>query len=564
MSEPASGTTSSNQEIRCLFVQSDYTIMVERAHAAYSQARDFLLSCAQLEKCPESIHTYRLTSLSLWNAAAAGFSSTEIVVGLAAFSRVPVPSNVRAMIQDTMAVWGILQLVRVDGILVLSIKTPALEEFLFHHPKLHRYFLSESAGSTLSVVEEARGTLKVELIKLGYPVEDVAGYTDGDRFEICLKTTLQLRDYQKEAASAFHQDGSVNGGSGVLVLPCGAGKTVIAIATMATLGMKTLILTPNVTAARQWRDELLDKTTLAGSAIGEYNGGEKTVAPITIATYQILTSRPKKSASFPHLDIFSRENWGLIIYDEVHMLPAPVFQITAGIQARRRLGLTATLVREDKREEDVFSLIGPKKFDLPWKVLEAQGWIASAVCAEVRVPMSVDLEQLYIHSEKKELYRIAATNPLKEVVVIELIRKHLGERILVIGMYLEQLHSIAAYLDVPFIDGGTKQKDRDALFKAFRDGEIDTLVVSKIANSSIDLPDASVAIQISGTFGSRQEEAQRLGRVLRPKPGNNRAFFYSVITENSAEVPFARNRQLFLLEQGYEYECIDFEAGVAQ
>ncbi|MCP4716882.1 MAG: DEAD/DEAH box helicase, partial [Deltaproteobacteria bacterium] len=405
--------------------------------------------------------------------------------------------------------------------------------------------------------------IKQALIKIGYPAEDLAGYSRGEAISFSIRETTMagnrftFRSYQRHAADVFYADGGARGGSGVIVLPCGAGKTIVGIACMAQLQTSTLILTTSVTATRQWKAELLDKTCLEEEQIGEYSGAEKTIRPITIATYQIMTFRPDKAGDFPHLTLFDQRDWGLIIYDEVHMLPAPVFQITAGLQARRRLGLTATLVREDGKEEDVFALIGPKKVDVPWKEMETQGWIAKASCREVRLPLSDDHRMPYAIADRRKKFRISSENPDKKDIVLRLLQRHKGRQTLLIGLYIDQLKELAETLDLPLITGTTSQRRRDELFGKFKSGEIHTLAVSKVANFAVDLPDASVAIQVSGTFGSRQEEAQRLGRILRPKGDENQAHFYTLVTRDTVEQDFALKRQLFLCEQGYEYQIID-------
>jgi DNA excision repair protein ERCC-3 len=449
-----------------------------------------------------------------------------------------------------------------EGLVLRAADRPLAEEI-----RRNRH-VAPLLGQRLSPMEfrvpsAERGRLKQALVKIGFPAEDLAGYRDGDPLSVRLRSTTRgglpfaLRPYQRQAAAVFHAGGSERGGSGVIVLPCGAGKTMVGMACMAATSSSTLVLTTNVTATRQWIAELLDKTSLQEDQVGEYNGSVKTVRPVTVATYQILTYRPARDAEFVHLGLFDRHNWGLIIYDEVHLLPAPVFQVTAGLQARRRLGLTATLVREDGREDDVFALIGPKKVDVPWKVLEGQGWIAAAACTEIRLPMPESLRMPYAVADPRQKFRIAAENPGKQEVVRRLLRRHPGEPTLIIAMYVEQLRQLAREMDLPLITGSTPQRKRDELFGRFKSGELRVLAVSKVANFAVDLPDAAVAIQISGTFGSRQEEAQRLGRILRPKAGRNQAHFYTLVSADTVEQEFALRRQLFLCEQGYTYEILD-------
>lgn len=406
-------------------------------------------------------------------------------------------------------------------------------------------------ADTVAVHPSERGALKQVLLRLGWPAEDLAGYVDGEAHPIDLvESGWSLRDYQRQAAEGFW-----HGGSGVVVLPCGAGKTLVGAAAMALARSTTLILVTNTVAARQWRDELLRRTSLTEDEIGEYSGSRKEVRPVTIATYQVLTT--KRKGTYAHIDLLDARDWGLILYDEVHLLPAPVFRFTADIQARRRLGLTATLVREDGREGDVFSLIGPKRYDAPWREIEAQGWIAPADCVEVRVTLPDAARMAYAMAEPDERYRLAATAAQKRGIVASLVARHPDEQVLVIGQYLDQLHELADMLAVPVVTGETPIRERQSLFDQFRTGEVSTLVVSKVANFSLDLPEASVAIQVSGSFGSRQEEAQRLGRILRPKSDGRGARFYTVVTRDTVDADFAAHRQRFLAEQGYAYRIVD-------
>ena len=551
-----------------LIVQGDLTVLVDLSSARYPEARDALGRFAELVKSPEHIHTYRITPLSIWNACAAGIAVDDIAGTLTTFSRFPVPASITNQVRDFAGRFGRLRIERdaddsTAQHLLLHASDPLLAEELAHGKHLAPLLGDRIAPSVFRIRQGDRGRIKQALIKAGFPAEDVAGYTEGESLEVSLRTDtasgvpFALRDYQVQAVHAFHALGSARGGSGVVVLPCGAGKTVVGMGVIAAVQSSTLILTTSVTAVRQWVRELLDKTDIAPENIGEYSAGTKDVRPITVATYQILTHRASKDAEFTHLALFDERNWGLIIYDEVHLLPAPVFQITATLQARRRLGLTATLVREDGREDDVFALIGPKKADVPWKVLERQGWIATAVCTEVRLPLAPEARMPYALAEARNKFRIASENPDKVQVVRDIIARHPDEPALIIGMYVDQLEALASEMDVPLITGTTSQQKRDVLYEQFRVGALPALVVSKVANFAIDLPDASLAIQVSGTFGSRQEEAQRLGRILRPKPGANQASFYSIVTADTVEQDFALKRQLFLCEQGYEYEIAD-------
>jgi len=542
-----------------LIVQSDRSILLEVDNPLYAEARDLLARFAELEKSPEHIHTYRITPLSLWNAASAGTSAEDVVATLRRYSKYDVPDNVCIDIVDYMSRYGRLQLVRENGDLLLRSDDPVLIAEVAQHKRLNEYIVGQRDPLTLLIDPARRGFLKQALVTFGYPAEDLAGYEPGAPLPIALLSMtnsgspFRVRAYQEDAIANFYAGGSARGGSGVIVLPCGAGKTIVGLGVMAKVQAETLILTPSTVAVRQWIDEILDKTTLTRDDVGEYSGQVKEIRPVTLTTYQIMTYRSSRDKEFPHFALFDQKNWGLIIYDEVHLLPAPVFRVTAALQGRRRLGLTATLVREDGRETDVFSLIGPKKYDMPWKELEKQGWIATAECHEIRIPMAEDDRMAYALADEREKYRIAAENEAKIPIIMEIIRKHQGDQILVIGQYLDQLEVVAQLLHAPLITGKTPVAKREALYEAFRTGEQPLLVVSKVANFSVDLPDANVAIQISGTFGSRQEEAQRLGRILRPKKGAQLAHFYSLVTRDSKDQVFAAKRQLFLTEQGYKY-----------
>ena len=548
-----------------LIVQGDRTVLLEVDNPLYAEARDALAPFAELEKSPEHIHTYRLSALSLWNAAAAGLSAEEMVHSLAKFSKFPLPPNLAVDLKELVGRYGRVRLERRDADLVLVTTDRPLLEELSRQKALKVYLYDRIGETTFRIDDGDRGLLKQALITAGYPAEDLAGYTDGSPMEVDLREVarsgnpFRVRDYQRMSVDAFHAGGDVRGGSGVIVLPCGAGKTIVGIAAMAALKRHTLVLTTSTTAVEQWKREVLDKTDLADDMVATYTGDSKEIAPVTIATYQIVTYRPKKDGEFPHFKIFNEKDWGLIIYDEVHLLPAPVFRVTADIQARRRLGLTATLVREDGREEDVFSLIGPKKFDVPWRVLEQKGWIAEALCHEVRLSMPGQERMEYAIAEWRDKFRLASENPLKEDLCELLLAKHDGpdDRVLIIGQYLKQLRSIAARFDIPLITGGTSNPEREDLYGRFRAGEIRRLVLSKVGNFAIDLPDANVMVQVSGTFGSRQEEAQRLGRILRPKNGAEPAHFYTLVSRDTREMDFAHHRQLFLTEQGYSYEIVD-------
>lgn len=553
-----------------LIVQGDKTVLLEVDNSLYEDARDALARFAELVKSPEHVHTYRITPLSLWNAAAAGMSAQSVIDVLQRYGRYDLPGNVRVDVLDYVSRFGRLKLVKRDANLLLESADAILITEITHNKRLQPFVLAQVDAHALLVNPADRGRIKQALVNFGYPAEDLAGYVDGSPLPIGLLAATRggepfgLRHYQSEAADVFHAAGGARGGSGVVVLPCGAGKTMVGMGIMSRLQCATLILTPSTIAVRQWIEELRDKTTLNPEDIGEYTGDHKEIKPVTITTYQVLTYRPSKVnketgeiGEFPHLALFSEKDWGLIIYDEVHLLPAPVFRVTADIQARRRLGLTATLVREDGRETDVFSLIGPKKYDVPWKDLEKQGWIATAECHEIRISMHDEDRMAYAVAEDREKYRRAACNPRKLNLVRELLGKHRDDQVLVIGQYIEQLEVIADMLGAPLITGKTTNIERERLYGQFRRGEMRLLVVSKVANFSVDLPDANVAIQVSGTFGSRQEEAQRLGRILRPKKNGLLAHFYSLVTRDTRDQDFSAKRQLFLTEQGYHYTIMD-------
>ncbi len=550
-----------------LTVQGDHTILAEVHAEGFTEARDMLSRFAELEKSPEHVHTYRVTPLSIWNAAASGLDADTIIDFLETASRYPVPPNVRTHVADNIRRFGLLRLVRHEDRLMLASPDADLLKRIARDANLKPYFEKNGAPEGgLWVLEEMRGEVKQALIRIGYPVEDLAGYTSGAalafglRSETLTGAPFGLRPYQIEAAEIFHAGGTEKGGSGVVVLPCGAGKTIVGMACVHRLQTQALILTTNTIAVRQWRNELLDKTDLRPEDVGEYTGDSKEICPVTISTYQMLTYRRRKDGEFTHFRLFTARDWGVVVYDEVHLLPAPVFRITAEIQARRRLGLTATLVREDGREDEVFSLIGPKKYDVPWKILERQGWIATAHCVEVRLPLPDERLFEYQSAASRERFRIASENVEKVGVARKLVERHADDQVLIIGQYLDQLDLLSEELDCPLITGRTPTKEREHLYKLFRNGDLKVLMVSKVGNFAVDLPDANVAVQVSGTFGSRQEEAQRLGRILRPKTDRRQAIFYSLVTRDSREEHFANNRQLFLTEQGYTYEILDVSA----
>ncbi len=535
-----------------LIVQSDKTLLLDIDHPLSTECRRAIAPFAELERSPEHIHTYRLTNLGLWNARAAGHDAEQVIDTLLKYSRYAVPHSILIDVAETMSRYGRLRLEAdpVHGLILVTIDTAVLEEVI-RAKKIAPLLGLRIDAQTVAVHPSQRGHIKQSLLRLGWPAEDFAGYVDGQHHEIDLvQNGWKIRQYQELAAEGFW-----HGGSGVVVLPCGAGKTIVGAAAMAHAKATTLILVTNTIAARQWREELLLRTTLNEDEIGEYSGSKKEIRPVTIATYQVMTK--KKNGVYSHLDLFDTHDWGLIIYDEVHLLPAPIFRFTADIQSRRRLGLTATLVREDGLEGEVFSLIGPKRYDVPWKEIEAQGYIAPAECIEVRVTLTEQERLAYATAEPESKYRHCATTVTKRKIVEELVKQHADDQVLVIGQYIDQLDELQAVLNVPIIKGDTPIKEREHLFGLFREGKIKCLVVSKVANFSIDLPEASVAIQVSGAFGSRQEEAQRLGRILRPKADGRTARFYSVVSRDTIDQDFAQNRQRFLAEQGYSYRIID-------
>lgn len=544
---------------RPLLIQTDGTMLLDERHPDYATTRNYLREFAELHKRPGFYHTYRISPITLWQAAASGWTADAIVERLTALSRFGLPRTLEEEIRGHMSRYGLLRLVASSGHLALVSKSADLLADLRGKNELSLAFQGEATAFSAIVRPEARGWLKRKLAELGYPVVDMAGYRNGQALDVQLRGStptgqpIRLRDYQAEAVDAFLGNDNQDGGSGVVVLPCGAGKTWVGMAALARLKCETLILTPNRVSVSQWIEEIIRNTTLTDQDIGEYTGDTKNVRPVTVATYQVLTHRRSKDEEYPHWKLFVNREWGLVIYDEVHLLPAPVFRMTADLQATRRLGLTATLVREDGREEDTFALIGPKRYEMPWRTMEENKWIAEAVCTEVRVPMDESALQDYHAAPKKLRHRIAGQNPLKTAVVRKLLDRHYGTPTLIIGQYLDQLHELANELSLPLITGEMPHPNRKQLFKQFKDGAIDVLIVSKVANFAVDLPDAAVAIQVSGSYGSRQEEAQRLGRILRPKASGITASFYSVVSDGTDEIEFSRNRGRFLLEQGYPY-----------
>jgi len=546
-----------------VIVQSDNTLLLEVQNSVFEEARDAISPFAELEKSPEHMHSYKISHLSLWNAASSGLKYMDIIRRLKRYSRYEIPQNVKSHIKEQMRRYGLLKLIKKGKNLLLVSKDFLLLNQFLSNRNIKKFIESRVDENSLKIKSHSRGHIKQALIKTGFPVEDLAGYEKGEDFALSLRETalsgepFQIRDYQKSAIDAFYKGGGPEGGSGVLILPCGAGKTIIGMGVMAEVKTATLILVTNTIALRQWRNELIDKTDINPDQIGEFSGEKKEIKPVTIASYNIITFRKEKGGDFTHFNLFDSKKWGLVIYDEVHLLPAPVFRISSEIQSKRRLGLTATLVREDNMETDVFSLIGPKKYDMPWKVLEKLNWIAEATCTEIRIKLSRKLKIEYSAATEKEKFRLASENEEKLNILKKIINFHKNANIIIIGQYVDQLKHISDEFNFPLITGKTPVSLRENLYRKFRLGELKILIVSKVANFSIDLPDANVAVQVSGTFGSRQEEAQRLGRILRPKKGQNKASFYSIISSNTVEEKFAHNRQLFLTEQGYAYTILD-------
>ena len=583
-----------------LIVQGDRTILLDVHAPLANECRNELIPFAELERSPEHLHTYRLTPLSLWNAASAGFTAEDAVSVLKKYAKYDIPQSVCVWIKEVSGRFGMVRIIPgPKEVVPLSgdffseeQKKVVPEQYLYLVVKNEKIFLELGAiksfqtlltpckidFSVPSLPQDLtenekkfsfilkltdRGTVKQLLLKYMWPCKDEVSLEDGESLQINLRDVtksgkkFEIRGYQKDAAQALIGDKGPGTGFGTIVLPCGAGKTIVGMQIMQMLKTNTLIITTNISAVHQWINELLDKTDLQAEQIAEYTGESKTIKPVTVATYQILTWRPEKDGPYPHFSIFRERKWGLIIYDEVHTLPAPVFRVAAELQTVRRVGLTATLVREDGLEGFVFSLVGPKRFDVPWKELEHSGWISEAECVEVRLDLPSDKEIQYAVASQREKYRIASENPVKDSVVLQLVNRLSEDKILVIGQYLSQLEKLSSLLSAPIITGKTPNSERDRIYNQFRNGEIKVLVVSKVANFAIDLPDASVAIQVSGTFGSRQEEAQRLGRILRPKDRTSR--FFTLITRNTVEEEFGSNRQKFLAEQGYSYKIIQYK-----
>jgi DNA excision repair protein ERCC-3 len=545
-----------------LVVQSDCSVLLDLHSPRAAKAREAIAPFAELVKSPEHVHTYRLTPLSIWNARAAGLAADEMVAALHEHSRYPVPENVDQTVLDLAGRFGRVVITRENGLLRCTCGDAVIAELLSRDRKAGKYLADRIDDTSFRVDPGYRGVLKQALVSAGYPAEDLAGYLSGDALNVSLRnrtisgTPFSVREYQRQAAESFYASGSARGGSGVIVLPCGAGKTVVGLAAMEMVGQTTLVLTTSLTSVTQWRREICDKTSLLPDEIAEYTGEQKSTGPVTLTTYQILTWRSDRESHFPHLELFRTRPWGLIIYDEVHLLPAPVFRATADLQARRRLGLTATLVREDNREGDVFALIGPKRFDVPWRDLERQNWIASATCVEERIPMTQERRMEYALANRRAQFRIAAENPAKMDRLRQLLEQHEEGRVLIIGEYIAQVEAIAKEIGAPLVTGKTPQAGREQIYDRFRRGELRCIVLSKVGNFAIDLPDADVLIQVSGMFGSRQEEAQRLGRILRPKADGRAAHFFTLVSRDTREEEFAHHRKLFLTERGYSYQVV--------
>ena len=545
-----------------LVVQSDLSVLLEVQAPRADEARAAIAPFAELVKSPEHVHTYRLTPLSIWNARAAGLPAEEMVAALQEHARYPVPESVVQEVLDRAGRFGRVVITRDDGLLRCTCSDEGISEIVHRDRTTGAYLADRIDATSFRVAPGNRGVLKQALVATGYPAEDLAGYVSGDALCMSLRdrtasgAPFSVREYQRQAAEAFFAAGSSRGGSGVIVLPCGAGKTIVGLAAMEMVGQTTLVLSTSRTSVKQWRREICDKTTLRPDEIAEYTGEQKNTGPVTLTTYQILTWRADREAEFPHLELFRARSWGLIIYDEVHLLPAPVFRATADLQARRRLGLTATLVREDNREGDVFALIGPKRFDVPWRDLERQAWIASATCVEERIPMTSERRMEYALANRRAQFRIAAENPAKMSRLRQLLNQHEDGRVLVIGEYIDQVEAIAQAIGAPLVTGKTPQAEREQIYDRFRHNDLRRIVLSRVGNFAIDLPDADVLIQVSGMYGSRQEEAQRLGRILRPKADGRAAHFFTLVSRDTSEEEFAHHRKLFLTEQGYSYRIV--------
>ena len=548
-----------------LIVQGDGSILLETNHPKYEETREFLALFAELEASPDQLHKYSITPVSLWNAASSGNKAAAIIEQLRGYSKFDVPQEVQNQINETITRYGLVKITphptEPYAKFRLKFANSYINRIFEKNHRLREYML-EDENKNWAIAGGHRGVFKQRALNEGWPVEDIGGFLDGDQMTIDLRERMLKnqkafapRSYQWEAVNTWYQEGHPSGGCGVVVLACGAGKTIVGLTAMSLVKRKTLILATNQASVNQWIAEILDKTTISPDDIGGYTGETKEIRPVTVATYQIITYRRSKDADFEHLHLFDDEDWGLVIYDEVHLLPAPVFGVTASLQGRRRLGLTATLIREDGREGDVFSLVGPKRYDLPWQQLQEQGHIATISCHELRVPMKGKPAQQYQAATKKDQFYIASTNPEKVNVIKHLLKEHNDDNVLIIGTYVDQLNRISQIIKAPLITGKTPNKKRDELFEQFRSGKIKVLVVSKVANFSIDLPDANIGIQVSGSFGSRQEEAQRLGRILRPKA--KAARFYTLVSSGTKEQEFAMKRQLFLTEQGYRYAIED-------
>jgi DNA excision repair protein ERCC-3 len=565
LSQPTPDRVAASSD-NALIVQSDCSVLLEVHAPRAGEARAALAPFAELVKSPEHVHTYRLTPLSIWNARAAGMPAAKMVATLKEHARYPVPGSVQQEVVDLAARYGRVVITRDGALLRCACADAATAELLHRDRAAGPYLVNRADATSFHVDPGQRGLVKQALVAAGYPAEDLAGYVSGDRLTIALRERMAsgvpfvVREYQRQAAESFFVAGSERGGSGVIVLPCGAGKTIVGLAAIERVGQTTLVLTTSLTSVKQWRREICDKTTLRPEEIAEYTGEQKNTGPVTLTTYQILTWRGRRDGEFPHLELFRARPWGLIVYDEVHLLPAPVFRATADLQARRRLGLTATLVREDGREADVFALIGPKRFDVPWKDLERQAWIASATCVEERVAMSAERRMEYALADRRSQFRIAAENPAKRSRLRQLLEQHGDHRVLIIGEYLAQVETIAKELAAPLVTGKTPQAERERLYDQFRRNELRRIVLSKVGNFAIDLPDADLLIQVSGMFGSRQEEAQRLGRILRPKGDGRAAHFFTLVSRDTREEEFAHHRKLFLTEQGYSYQVVDADA----
>ncbi|MDG5788317.1 DEAD/DEAH box helicase family protein [Evansella sp. AB-P1] len=537
-----------------LLIQNNGVIFFRSTHPEAKIVQPFLSEFAQLKKTPSSLHMYELSPFSFWYAREQGISLNEIKEFLETFSGIRLPDRFSIQLEEWEGKNGKFQLInhKEFGPCLTSSQEGLMKELFQKDRKNYSIYKNGDREYTpISLAE--RGLIKQQLMDKGYSVIDCLGYETGKSLSISLQRNVSLRPYQKEAVSSFIQQKGVNEGNGFIILPCGSGKTVVGLGVLEQIKEETLILVPNDTSLQQWYEELLEKTTLNKSQVGRYTREKKEVKEVTITTYQMLTYQGNSDSKFPHFSLFHKRSWGLVIYDEVHLLPAPLFRLTSKLQGKRRLGLTATFVREDGKEGDIYSLIGPKRYEVGISLLEQNNWIARPICKEIKTPFNEKQWAHFLSLSKRERFRYASENKGKINVVDKLLHDHKGDSIIIIGQYLDQLNIIANTFSLPLLTGKTSKKERQEMYTQFKEGKQKVLVLSKIANMAVDLPDANVAIQVSGTYGSRQEEAQRIGRLLRPKKNNESVYFYTIVTPMTKEEEVASHRQLFMVEQGYSY-----------